>query len=133
MCDAQIEDMRRRSGIEDMEEQRAALRAAIDKFVLDGKDYEDEDVMITRVQGHRRRWDVKKLETILPRGIFKNVVKIEVDPAKLDEYVRKGKIKREVIEPAFEETPNAPYAKWTEKSDKDRGGKEADKLAEALV
>lgn len=113
------------------EEERTALKAAVDAYVIDKDNYEDDTIKVTRVQGFRRAWDVAKLEKILPRGIFKNVVKIEVDPAKLNEYVNKGKIEEEKITPAFVETPNAPYTKWTPKT-KGAGEAEAEDLAAAL-
>lgn len=104
--------------LDKLAEEHADLTVAINAFVLDkGIDYEDNAVKLTRVQAYRRKWDVKKLESILPRGIFKNVTKTEADPAKIDEYVRKGKIDAKLIEPAFDETPNAPFVKWTVKSD----------------
>jgi hypothetical protein len=86
------------------------------------------------VQGHTRRWDVKELEAILPRGIFKNVTTLTVDHAKIDEYVRAKKIDREAIADAFIETPNKPYVKWTPKKadQSERAEAEADSLAGKL-
>lgn len=120
-------------GLEALAFERAGLKESIEKFVKDKGDYEDDSIKVTRVQGHRRTWNVAKLESIVPRGVFKNLVKMEVIPAKVDEYVRKGKLDRKKIAPAFEETPNAPYVKWTPKTDSsDRAEQEADGLAEAL-
>lgn len=130
--DEQIEQARQAARLEAMEERRGALKSAVDAFVLDHESYEDEDIRITRVQSFRREWNADKLEKMLPRGVFKNVVKIAVVPAKIDQYVRQGKIDRDAIEAAFEETPNAPYAKWTDKADPDRATKDAEGLAEAL-
>jgi hypothetical protein len=116
-----------------LQEEVASLKADIDAFVIDNEDYEDDDYKLTRVQGFRRSWDVTKLETILPRGIFKNIVKVEADPIKIDEYVRSGKIKAKQIEPAFSETPNKPYVKMTKKSHaEERGEAEAGALAAKL-
>lgn len=116
----------------DLQNELAALKAAVDAFVLDHEAYEDDTYKLTRVQGHRRTWNADKLEAILPRGLFKRVIKITVDPAKLDQLVRAKKIDGKKIDPAFEETPNAPYVKYTVKSE-DSGASEAEGLAEALA
>jgi hypothetical protein len=100
--------------------------------VLDKGSYEDDRYKITRVIGFKRAWNVAKLEKLLPRGIFKNITKTEADPAKIDEYVKAGRIKLKEIEPAFEETPLKAYPKWTEKKG-ERGQEEADSLAAKLA
>jgi hypothetical protein len=111
----------------------ADLKSAVDKYVTEKENYEDDNVKITRVQGFRRSWNVAKLETILPRGIFKNVVTVMADAEKIDQYVREKKIDMKKIAPALEETPNRPYAKWSKKShDANRGEAEANELADAL-
>lgn len=116
-----------------LQEQIAVLKEDIDKYVLDKDDYEDTDYKLTRVQAFRRRWDVDKLEAILPRGIFKNIVRVEPDPAKIDQYVREGKIDMKKIAPAYTETPNAPFVKMTKKSHaEEKGSAEAESLAAKL-
>lgn len=111
-----------------------ALKEARDRYIIDqyspGEGYEDEEWMATKVVSHRRTWDVEKLERLVPRGIFKNLVKMTVVPEKVDEYVRAKKIDRKKIEAAFTETPNAPYVKITKKSQpKVTGEDEADSLS----
>lgn len=115
-----------------LQEDRTALKAAIDAYVLSKRNYEDADFRLTRVQGNRRYWDTDKLEKILPRGIFKRIVEVQADPAKIDEYVRKGTLRLDLIEPALIEEPNAPYVKWTRITAKPDGGAEAASLAEKL-
>ena len=116
-----------------LQQEIADLKVGIDAYVLDREDYEDDDYKLTRVQAFRRRWDVQKLEAILPRGIFKNIVKIEVDPIKLDQLVREGRIAAKKIEPAFTETPNQPFVKITKKSHaEEKGSAEAESLAAKL-
>lgn len=117
-----------------LQKERAQLKEDIDAYILKrSTPYEDDNYKLTRVQGFRRTWNVSKLEAILPRGIFKNVIKMEADPQKIDQYVRDGKIDRKKIEPAFEESPNRAYVKMTKKSHhEERGEAEADALAEAM-
>lgn len=109
------------------------LKAAVNTFVLNrGLKMELPTVTITRVQAFKRRWNVETLEKIVPRGIFKNLVKIEVDPAKVDEYVKKGKLDPKKIEAAYEETPNQPFVKWTPKAETHSAEAEAASLAAKL-
>ena len=116
-----------------LQQEIADLKLGIDAYVLDREDYEDDDYKLTRVQAFRRRWDVDKLEAILPRGLFKNIVKIEVDPIKLDQLVREGRITAKKIEPAYTETPNQPFVKITKKSHaEEKGSAEAESLAAKL-
>jgi hypothetical protein len=117
-----------------LQEEIGILKSDIDGYVLDKDDYEDDNYKLTRVQAFRRTWDTAKLEKILPRGIFKNIVTVSADPSKIDEYVRSGKIKSKQIEPAFTETPNAAYVKLTKKSHAgEKGEVEADALAAKLT
>jgi hypothetical protein len=121
-----------------LEAQRTLLKEAVDKYVIKtfepSNGYEDETISLTHVQSHTRKWNAEKLEQLVPRGIFKNLVTVTVVPAKIDEYVRAKKIKREDIEPAFEEVPKAPYVKWTPKkaSQDGRAEDEAAGLAASL-
>lgn len=113
----------------------AKLKASIDSYVIDsfkaGEGYEDDDWLATKVVGHKRVWDVDTLEKSIPRGIFKNLVKIEVDGGKVDQFVREGKLKMKDIRKAFKESANKPYVKITKRT-KPKGDKEAQSLAEQL-
>jgi len=121
-----------------LEAQMTLLKEAVDKYVIKNYEpssgYENDAVSLTHVQGHTRRWNAEKLEELVPRGIFKNLVTIAVVPAKIDEYVRAKKIKREDIEAAYEETPNKPYVRWTPKKldTTERAASEASSLADKL-
>lgn len=115
-----------------------AMRQAVDKYVIEkyeaGDGYESDTWKATKVVGHDRSWNLKKLEKIVPRGILKNVLKISVDAKKLDELVKAGRIDRDEIEDAFEEKPKAPYVKITRKESKtDKAAEEAASLAEKLA
>jgi hypothetical protein len=120
-----------------LQEERGALKEAVDEYVMekvkDGQ-YEDDTYKLTRTQGHTRTWNVDKLEAILPRALFKRVIKITVDGQKVDELVRAKKIDRKKIRAAFEERPNKPYVKHTKKAadDSAKRSKEAESLAEKL-
>lgn len=115
----------------------AGLKEAIDTYVIEhfepGDGFEDDDWLATKVVGHKRTWDVEKLEKLIPRGIFKNVVEFKVIPDKIDEYVRKGKLDRKKIGVAFTETPNKPYVKITKREQNEsKGEAEATGLAAKL-
>lgn len=129
--DALIERYRIDYGIDAMEGEQAAIKEGINKYVLTKKNYDDGKIKLTRVQAHRRAWNVDKLEKILPHAIFRKVIKIEVDKTKLDELVKKGTISADRIDPAFEETPNAPSVKWTRTNTND-GKAQASAIADAL-
>lgn len=130
--DQVIADIREQSGLNEAELERTLLKGLIDKWVLDHKAYEDDKIKITRVQGFRRKWNVDKLESILSRALFKRVIKIEIDGQKLDDLVRAGTVDAKKLAPAFEEEPNAPYAKWTKIKQGDGGAGEAEGLAVKL-
>jgi hypothetical protein len=141
-CDRQADILRAKiekkcatetSALGHIADQRGALKSAIDAYVLDHDEFETDTLKITRVQAHRRTWNIDTLAKIVPRGIFKNIVKMTVDPAKIDALVKEGRLDSKKIAPAYVETPNAAYVKWTEKSDTTSGADEADALADALA
>jgi hypothetical protein len=118
-------------------EERDALKAAVDKYVLDKFKASDgldlPNFKVTKVVGHSRRWNGDKLAKLMPKGLFLRVVNYVPDPVKIDALVKEGKIDRKSIEKAYEETPNNPYVKWTPVSAKRDGSTEAESLAEALA
>lgn len=122
------------SGVAALQAEIETLDADIKAYVLDSEEnYEDDKYKLTRVQGFRRHWDTDKLEKILPRGIFKNAVTIQADPQKIDQLVRDGKVKMNLIAPAYVEVPNTAYVKVSRKrNDEQKGDVEAAALAEAL-
>jgi len=95
-----------------------------------GDGFEDADFKVTKVVSHRRVWNAEKLATLVPRGVYKNLVTVTVVPAKVDQYVRAGKVTLDAIGAAYEETPNAPYVKLTRKQAD--AADEAQSLAEKL-
>jgi hypothetical protein len=120
-----------------LQETAGKLREAVDKYIIDkysaGEGIETPTYLATKVVGHTRTWNVEKLQKLIPRGILKNVVKMTVDGAKVDEYVRAGKIDRNKIKGAYEERPNKPYVKITRRSQDDgKADAEADSLAGKL-
>lgn len=129
----EVKDIRESSGLDEVESELAAVKEEIDSLIVDkGVEYDGDRVKITRVQGYRRKWNVDKLEKIMPRPLFRQVIKLDVDSDKIDQLAREGKIDSKKIEPAYEETPNKAYAKWTWKSDKKNGNNEAASLAAQL-
>ena len=118
--------------------EREELQSAVDKYVVDhyeaGQGYEDSNYRATKVVGHTRSWNPVTLQKLLPTRLYKLVIIVKVDSAKLDELVREGKIERKKIEKAFEETPNTPYVKMTKKDQSAaRSADESESLAEALA
>lgn len=112
------------------------LTVAIDNYVLAnytaGEGYEDDKWLATKVVGNTRVWDAGALFKILPRGIFKQITKIVVDPQAIDEAVRAGKITDEQIASALSTRPNKPYVKVTARSGASNTA-EADNLAAKLA
>jgi hypothetical protein len=129
----EIELVRIESGLVDLESRMNTLKSAIDESVIEGDNYEDDSVKITRVQAMSRKWDTEKLEKILPRAVFRKIIKVEVDPDKLEQASRAGELTDEQITPALNETSNKPYAKWTTKTPKHDASAEADSLAAKLA
>lgn len=123
--------------IEALSEENQALFSAVNEYVLarykHGEGYEDDNWKITKVRATRRRWNPDVLKGLVSHGVFKNVVKVEVDSAKIDSYVRQGKIQMDDIAAAYEEEPTAPYVKRTKRSDSGHAGdSEASELLAAL-
>jgi hypothetical protein len=131
--DVTIAEIRREAHLDEWEAERAELKAKVDDLVINKLEaFEDDKIKITRVQGFKRTWDADRLEKILPRAIFRRVIKITPDPAKIDAEVKAGNIEVDRIAPALNETPNKAYAKWTAKSESDGGAAEAESLAAKL-
>lgn len=123
--------------VAELRDERAKIDDAVREFVLTnyegGEGYEDDVVKITKVQGHKRVWNAERLQELLPRGVFKNVVMLVPNAAKINEYVSAGKIDLDEIEDALEETATAPYVKVTRKSQSGDHEAAADELAEKLA
>jgi hypothetical protein len=122
--------------VSELEVEDARWDAAIREFVLGnykaGRGYEDDSVKITKVVGHRRTWNAEKLKKLVKPGVFKNLVSLTVRPEKIDEYVKAGRLSLDEVADAFDEVPNAPYAKFTFKNQDDRSS-EAESLAAKLA
>lgn len=112
-----------------------AIESSIKDYALanykPSEGYADDEWLVTHVQGHTRRWNVDVLRKVLTPKQFKDVIDIKVSRPKIDALVRAGTVTSDDIEPAFEETPNAPYVKITPRSQADNGD-EADDLAASL-
>lgn len=113
------------------------LSEALDGYVLATSEASESielgEWRYTKVVQHQRSWNPDKLMKLIPTSIYKMVIKVSVDSAKLDQLVREGKIDRKKIEAAYEETPKKPYVKATRASgNADAGEAEATSLAEVL-
>lgn len=131
---AEVEARMEQVGLAKLQADHSALREAVDAYVLKQGEYEDDGIKLTKVQSNTRTWNPDVLETLVPRGVFKNLVKIVVDNDKVQEYVAAKKIKAADIAPAYEEKPKAPYVKWTAKKvgAKERAAADAASLAAKL-
>ena len=134
--EAEIEELLNAAPIKNRRAKIAKLTEAIDAYVIEhyaaSDGYEDDTVKLTKVVGHTRRWNPDKLRPLMPTSLYKLVIDVKVNADRLDALVKEGKINRKRIAKAFEETPNAPYVKRTDKSDRHSIEQEAAKLKEAL-
>lgn len=118
--------------LDKIEEDDDALKLAVSTYVLTKASYEDDGVKVTRVQSHRRKWNADKLAAVVPKGIFLKIVDYVPNADKINALVSEGKLDLKKIDVAFEETPNAPYAKWTWKGQHEDHDDEAAGLAAKL-
>lgn len=109
-----------------------ALKAAVNAYVLNKGNYEDDSIKVTKVQGFTRKWNSDKLAKLLSKGMFLKVVDYVPNPDKINALVSQGKIDLKKIDKAYEETPKAAYPKWTPKGKSGGHDDEAASLAEKL-
>jgi hypothetical protein len=83
------------------------------------------------VRRTRTRWNPDKLKKILSKSQIIKVSRFDIDPEKLDDLVRQGKLDRKKIAPALEQTPEKPHIRWYDSSDEDAASEEA-ALKEAM-
>jgi hypothetical protein len=83
------------------------------------------------VRRTRTRWNPDKLKRILSKSQIIKVSRFDIDPEKLDDLVRQGKLDRKKIAPALEQTPEKPHIRWYDSSDEDAASEEA-ALKEAM-
>lgn len=127
----EMERLMKESGIYALGIEREDLDKKIKAYVLKKGNVEIPGYLLTRVQGFRRAWNSEKLQKIVPKGLFLQIVDYIPNPDKIDELVKAGKLDSKKIDKAFEETPNAPYVKITKRKQDD--GSEADRVAKALA
>ena len=119
--------------LQTMRREAVELHRALTRF-MDDKSVDRLDMGEFRyqvVRGATRKWNVDKLKAAIGKGKLLQVCKLVVDPDKIDDQVRQGKLKLDDIEGALEETPKAAYIKRYENSEA-KGDAEADKLKEAM-
>lgn len=116
-----------------MRKEAIELHRALTVF-MDDKSVDKLDLGTYRYQiirGVTRKWNVDKLKAAVGKGKLLRVCKLVVDPDKIDDMVRQGKLDLKEIEGALEEEPKAPYIKRYENKEA-TGKKEADALKEAM-
>jgi hypothetical protein len=90
-----------------------------------------DDYKIVLIRRMRSSWNVNKLKKVLSKGQYLKIVKMTVDPAKIDDLVRRGDIDEKLIASALEQTPDKPYLRWFY-GNEDAADTEAAKVAEAM-
>jgi hypothetical protein len=118
----------------EMKAESVALKFAIEDFLV------KKNRKALGMKGYRwqlirpvnRSWDRDRLRELVGKATFLKLVKTEVDPDKVDEFVRSGKLKLNVIEEALIELPKKPYIKRYESSD-DAADEEADRVRKAMA
>lgn len=104
-----------------------SLKTSIRDFMI------DQDVAQAKGDGGhwslirrtKTKWNPAKLKKILSKGQMIKVSTFTVDPDKLDDMVRKGKIDKKKIAPALEQTPEKPHIRWFDSSDEDASAEES--------
>lgn len=131
--DDNIEDAKKRYGIVALEQERIDLEVGLKQFLVDtlnpSETFDFGNWKATKVVGTMRKWNALKLRQLVPTAVYAKVTRLEVDAARVDDFVKRGVIDLDKVSPAFEETPKAAYVKWTPAKD---SSDEAAKLAEAL-
>lgn len=90
---------------------------------------------ITLIKRWKTEWNPDKLRAALPKALWLKVTKLVVDPNKIDDLVKQGKIKSKDIEKALEQTPVKPHIQrypYKEGQDADAARAEEQALREQL-
>lgn len=131
--DKNIEAAKKQYGIVALEQERVDLEVGLKQFLVDtlnpSETFDFGNWKATKVVGTMRKWNAMKLRKLVPTAVYAKVTRLEIDDKRLDEFVKRGVIDLDKVSPAFEETPKAPYVRWTAVKD---SSDEAAKLAEAL-
>lgn len=94
-----------------MKEEVSELNEAVRVFMIENdiKHVFRDTYKITAIRRWNTSWNLTKLRAVLPKGMLLKVTKMVVDPGKIDDLVRAGKIKPDQIEKALEQTPVKPH------------------------
>jgi hypothetical protein len=133
--DKNIEDAKKRYGIVALEQEKVDLEVGLKQFLVDtlnpSETFDFGNWKATKVVGTMRKWNALSLRKLVPTAVYAKVTRLEVDAARVDDFVKRGLIDLDKVSAAFEETPKAPYVRWTF-VDKDNREDEAGNLKEAL-
>lgn len=96
-----------------MRDEIGKLDEAIRTFMSanDVKHVYRDDYAITLIRRMRSRWDADKLKKLVPKGMFLKLVTVAIDPQKIDNLVREGKLDSKKIASALVETPEKPHTR----------------------
>lgn len=144
--DAAVEAIEEREqGIADLEQQMEEefdyltmktevndLKQAVTAFMAAGKIAHvfRDGYKFTLIRRHSTKWNEGKLKKLLPKSMWLKVTNQVLDPHKLDDLVKQGKIDDKEIGEALERTPQKPYIQRFEyKEGQDREAAMAEELA----
>lgn len=94
-----------------MQDEVAGLNEAVRLFMVtnDQKFIFRDTYKLTLVKRSSTKWNEKKLRSLIPKNLWLKVTKQVIDPGKIDDLVRAGKLDDKLIAKALVSTPNAPY------------------------
>lgn len=120
-------------GYKEMKHDAVCLKQSIEEFMV-GQNLPKLNLKTYRwqlIRGTDKKWNADKLQKILGKGKFLRICKVEPDPQKIDNAVRKGDIDLKTIEPALDETPRKPYIKRYDNTEA-KGEAEAERVKAAM-
>lgn len=119
--------------LQTMRREAIDLHKSLTQF-MDDKSVDTLDMGEFRYQTIRptsKKWNIDKLKAVLGKGKLLKVCKLVVDPDKLDDMVRSGKIDLDDIDAALEIEPKSAYIKRFINREAE-GDEEADELRSAM-
>lgn len=116
----------------------SGLNEAVRLFMIenDVKHVFRDTYKITAIRRWNTSWNPDKLRALLPKAMWLKVTKMVVDPNKIDDLVRQGKIDSKQIEKALEQSPVKPHIQrypYKEGQDADAARAEEATLREQLT
>lgn len=121
-----------------MAEEIAALNEAMREFMAD-QDVAHvfrDNYQVTLVKRSKVIWDVEKLKSLLPKGMFLKVSRLVIDGDKIDDLVRGGQLDRDKISPALTVKAEKPHIRrypYKDGTDKEKAMQEETQLRQQMM